>query len=143
MPYRYLDDIAIADVAFEATGRTREEMFAAAGEALTGVMVEELCSIRAGRALVVDLEAETLERLLFDFLQELIYLKDAEQLLVRVSGITISGGEGSLRLRARAEGDPIDPLRHRLNADVKAVTLHRFEVREIPGGWRATIVLDI
>jgi Archease protein family (DUF101/UPF0211). len=39
--YRYIDELTSADVAFEAIGKTREEMFSEAGIALLGVMVRD------------------------------------------------------------------------------------------------------
>ena len=46
MPYTYLEEIAIADIAFRATGKTQEELFAAAADATVNVMVEDLATIR-------------------------------------------------------------------------------------------------
>ena len=45
MPYRYLEDIATADVAFEARGKDLAELFMAAAEATMNVMVADLDSI--------------------------------------------------------------------------------------------------
>ncbi len=45
MPYRYLEDIAKGDVAFEAEGRTVEEVFIASADATMAVMVEDLSTI--------------------------------------------------------------------------------------------------
>ncbi len=33
--------------------------------------------------------------------------------------------------------------KHDLIVDVKAVTLHRFEVKQTETGWKASIILDI
>ena len=143
MPYEYLGDIAIADIAFEARADTREALFVEAGEALMNVMVESLQLIRPRERRTLHVEAESLERLLFEYLQQFIFFKDAEQLLLRVSEVAIGEEGGRLDLRAEATGEKIDPARHDLNADVKAVTLHRFQVRRGPEGWKATVVLDI
>lgn len=143
MSYRYLDDIAIADVAFEAVGKTREELFRAAADALTNVMVEDVQSVRPGEHRGFHIKAQSLERLLFEYLQVIIFYKDAEQLLLRVPEVSITHGDGSLVLDAQASGEKISPDRHGLLADVKAVTLHRFRVTETPEGWKATVVLDI
>ena len=51
--------------------------------------------------------------------------------------------DGALVLEAEARGEPLDPLRHRLQADVKAVTLHRLRVEQTARGWEASVVLDI
>jgi len=143
MSYRYLDDIAIADVAFEARAKTREDLFAEAADALTNVMVEDVKSVRPGERRDFHIEAGDLERLLFEYLQTIIFYKDAEQLLLRVSRVSITQEDSSLSLDAQAVGEKISRNRHRLLADVKAVTLHRFRVAETPEGWKATVVLDI
>lgn len=143
MSYRYLEDIAIADAAFEAEGKTLEELFVSAADALTNVMVEDVKSIRPGEHRDFHIEAGGPERLLFEHLQTIIFYKDAEGLLLRVSRMSITRGDGSLALDARASGEKISPDRHVLLADVKAVTLHRFRVTETPEGWKATVVLDI
>ena len=143
MPYRYLEDIAIADVAFEARGKTLVELFTASADALMNVMVEDLATIRSRETLEIGVAQEEADLLLFDFLNELIFHKDARRLLLRVSSLTISRQDGRFSLRAFLSGEEIDPARHRLNVDVKAVTLHRFRVEETDTGWEATVVLDI
>lgn len=142
MPYRYLPDIATADTAFEATGITREEMFAAAADALTNVMVEDLATISPREEVEICVEHGDLDLLLFAFLQELIYYKDARRLLLRASSLAIDDGL-VLKLRAVARGEEINPDRHSMVVDVKAVTLHRFAVEHRDGTWQATVVLDI
>lgn len=143
MPYRYLPDIATADTAFEATGATREEMFTAAADALTNVMVEDLATIQPRQELEIILENADLDLLLFDFLQELIYYKDARRLLLRPSSLAIADSDATLKLHAVVRGEEIDLDRHPMVVDVKAVTLHRFAVELRDGTWRATVVLDI
>ena len=143
MSYRYLEDIAIADIAFEARGETLATLFIAAAEATMNVMVEALDTIRATEQRDISLMAESVEMLLFDMIQELIYYKDAEQLLLRIRDPTIKKRRGIWVLTAIARGERIDSGKHRLNVDVKAVTLHRLAVKNIPEGWKATVVLDI
>lgn len=144
MPYRYLEDIAIADAAFEASGKTLEELFIAAADATMNLMVEDLGSIADHRRLPIRLEDDAIDLLLLQFLQELIYLKDAERLLTRISEVHIRR-EGHYKLDALACGEELDPMRHQLLVDVKAVTLHRFRVDydKVRAEWTATVVLDI
>lgn len=130
-------------MAFEAWGATLEETFTAAADATMNVMVEDLSALLPRERRSIVLSSDALDMLLFGFLQELIYLKDADQLLLRVRTIRIEEGDGAFRLSAEAEGETIDPARHPLNVDVKAVTLHRFVVERTDGGWRAAVILDI
>lgn len=143
MPYRYLEDIAIADVAFEAWGGSCAEMFVAAADALMNVMVADLATIRTEEALEFHLEQEQLDLLLFDFLNELVFYKDARSLLLRITSLALGASGPPFTLFAVAGGERPDPARHQLLVDVKAVTLHRFRVVETETGWRAEVVLDI
>jgi SHS2 domain-containing protein len=142
-PYRYLEEIATADVAFEARGATPEETFLAAADATLNTMVEEIGSVAPREHRAFSLAADSLDLLLFDLLQELVYHKDAERLLLRVRNLRIEEAGSGYRLDADATGETIDPGRHPLLADVKAVTLHRLVVERTPDGWRAVVVLDV
>jgi SHS2 domain-containing protein len=143
MRYRFLEDIAIADAAFEAEGQTLEEVFQAAADATLNVMVEDLESVRPRARREVRLEADAVDLLLFELLQEIVYRKDAERLLMRVRDVRIGTEGGRHTLTADAQGEEIDPGRHTLLADVKAITLHRFSVEQTPSGWKATVVVDV
>ena len=143
MPYRYLEDVATADAAFEAWGTSLEETFRAAADAAMNVMVDDLGSIAARERRTLRVEAESPEMLLFELLQELVFRKDAERLLLRVKAVKIDEGHGGWSLAAETLGETIDPGRHDLAVDVKAVTLHRFGLIREESGWRATVVLDV
>jgi len=144
MPYRFLEDIAIADVAFEAWGASLEEMFVAAASATMRVMVDDLEAIDRREQRTLHLEAEAVDMLLFQFLQELVFFKDAERLLLRTDSLAIQRhGDDDWELTAAVYGEMIDPNRHELLVDVKAVTLHRFQVETFEGGWKACVILDI
>ncbi len=77
------------------------------------------------------------------FLQELIYFKDAERLLLRARDARIEERDEKYFLKAEAAGEPLDAARHHQRADVKAVTLHGFSVEKDDGGWKARVLLDI
>jgi len=143
MPYEFLEDVATADIAFRARGKDLVELFTAAADATMNVMVEELDAIRPEERRDLTLENDALDMLLFDFLQELIYYKDAEQLLLRVNQMDFLTEQGRHRVTARAAGEVINPGRHRMRVDVKAVTLHQFRLQQTSMGWEAMVILDI
>jgi len=143
MPYQFLEDIAIADIAFSAWGKDLEETFIAAADATMNVMVEDLDSIQPLEKREFRLQNEALDMLLFDLLQELIYYKDAEKFMLRIHQIKIKKDDGRHVLEAVALGEKLDSNRHRTRADVKAVTLHRFELVKTDRGWETTVILDI
>lgn len=143
MPYRYLEDIATADVAFEATGEDLPEVFTSAACAAMRVMVEDLSTIRKVTEVPVELTGSELDMLLFNLLNELVYYKDARRLLLMVDTISIDDSGPVFTLKAMLKGEVLDRKRHPLKADVKAVTLHRFSLVRTDEGWKATVVLDI
>src|SRR6266496_5381291 len=143
MPYKYLEEIGTADIAFEATGRDLPELFTAAADATMNVMIENLDAIEPRETRRIELKNDKIDLLLFDFLQELIYFKDAEQLLLRIREMRIDEKEGAYSLKATTAGEPLDAGRHQQRADVKAVTLHDFRVEKTEGGWKAAAILDI
>lgn len=142
MPYRFLEDIAIADVAFEATGKTPEELFESAALAVTNTQVKDLKSVKQKVSKNITVESDTIEMLLFNFLQELIFLKDAELLLFNKFDIKITQGK-KWKLKTKAYGEKLDMKKHELLVDVKAVSLHNFKIEETKSGWKADVILDV
>jgi len=143
MPYEYLEDFGTADIAFEAIGRDLAELFRDAADATTNVMIDNIEAIQPGKTHKIELSNEKLDMLLFDLLQELIFLKDAKRLLLRLREVQVAEKHRSYFVKATAEGEPLDAERHHQRADVKAVTLHDFSVERTEGGWKARVLLDI
>jgi SHS2 domain-containing protein len=143
MPFEYRGDIAHADIAFDAWAPTLEELFQDAARATMQVMVENLADVRPAQTLQVELEQENEEMLLFDFLNELLFYKDARRLIMLPTSLSVAPGDGGFVLRAELAGEEINVTRHRMNTDVKAVTMLRYRLEKVPQGWRATVVLDV
>jgi SHS2 domain-containing protein len=143
MPFRFLEEIATADVAFEAWGDTLQELFISCAEALLCTMTAAPEQVARGEDLIIRLEHEELDLLLFSFLQELIFYKDARRLLLHADRVRIEEREGLFRLEAQVSGERIDAGRHRLLVDVKAVTLHRFQLQFGDNIWKVVVVLDV
>jgi SHS2 domain-containing protein len=143
MPYEYLEEIGTADIAFEATGRDLSELFRDAADATTNVMIDNIEAIQPRETRQIELSNDKLDMLLFDLLQELIFLKDAERLLLRLREVQIIETAENYFVKATAEGELLDAERHHQRADVKAVTLHDFSVERTEDGWKAKVLLDI
>ncbi|HEY2568168.1 MAG TPA: archease [Candidatus Udaeobacter sp.] len=104
MPYRYLEDVGAADIAFEVTGGDLPELFTAAADTT---------------------------------------MNDAKRLLLRVCEARIEPKDAGHFLEAQVAGEQLDDTRYQQRADVKAVTLHGFSVKEDDGNWKARVLLDI
>ncbi len=138
--YRFLEDVAIADAAFEAEAESLNELFRVCAQATFEVMADT-GSIEARHKEQVELTSPSLEELLFDWLAELIYLKDAQSMLFGKFEVDIQKNEG-YRLSASAWGEPADQKKHKVRVDVKAVTYHLLEVKKNQGKWTAKVILD-
>src|SRR5437879_6001501 len=101
MPFHYLEEIGTADIAFEATGRDLLELFTAAAEATMNVMIDNLDAIEPRETRQIELANDNVEMLLFDFLQELIYFKDARRLLLRPKTMQIEQKDDQYFLKAK------------------------------------------
>lgn len=143
MSYEFLEDIAIADIAFRAWGENLEELFKAAGDATLNAMIDNLDAIKLKETRTFSLENEALDLLLFNFLQEFVYYKDSELLLLRAQQVQIEKKNGNYHLSAVTQGEKLAPERHEQRVDVKAVTLHRFQLEKTENGWTALVILDI
>ncbi len=139
--YFFLDDIATADVAIESRGDTLEELFTASAMATFEVMAD-INNIQSKTGKTIHLEDSEIDGLLFDWLAELIYLKDSESMLFSKYDIKITKST-NYQLDAEILGEEINPSEHDLRCDVKAITFHLFEVYEKAGKWISRFILDL
>jgi SHS2 domain-containing protein len=143
MPYKFIDGVTMADIAFEATGKSIEGLLESAGNALMNTQVSDLKKIKPKIEKRIEIKSQNEERLLHDFLQELIFLKDAELLLISKYLMKIYRTETGIVLKAVLKGEQIDQTRHEMLVDVKAVSWHLFKVERINGAWKAFVILDV
>ncbi|MBI4400140.1 MAG: archease [Nitrospirae bacterium] len=146
--FRFLEDVALADAAFEASGDSPSELFKAAAQAVIETMVNPH-TVSPTWQRVIEHQAPEIATLLFDWLSDIVYLKDAHGVVFREATAVVSEDRphGGWKLRGTLTGEPIDPARHELRADVKAVTKHLYDVRHDEGReggrWTARVVLDV
>jgi SHS2 domain-containing protein len=143
MPYETIDDITRADVAFRITGKDLNELFFSGAEALMSVMLEYPESISRNAEKKIILKNVSLDMLLYDFLSELIFIKDAESLLLLPENIKIENMHNNYILNSEFYGEKIDRHKHKLIVDVKAVTMHNLRFEKLQTGWESVFVLDL
>ncbi len=146
MPYRILEDEATADVAYVVTGKSLAAVLKDSAISMLDTIAERK-SISKKIKKEIKLDSIDAGKLLYNFLQEIIYLKDAGNIVfseVNVRAKEKKSSKGSIfSLNATLYGDRIDSSRQKMKADVKAVTLHMFSMKKTGKGWRAKIVFDI
>lgn len=141
--FRFLSDVATADLAFEAYGKDYSELFENAAYALQEATVS-LKSIKEKETSEIYLSGKSPEELLLSFLEELIFLKDTKLLAFKDVACKVDKKADKWELRARLIGGKLDPKVHRLGADVKAVTRHLFEIKRLSNRtYMCRVVLDV
>ena len=142
--FRFLEDVALADCAFEATGDSLSELFEAAAWAVVETMVDP-ATVQPRWQKTIHRRSTNLEDLLFEWVSDFVYLKDLEGVVFH--GVTAAvdqvESQGAWTLHGTLTGEPVDMQRHELRADVKAVTKHLYELRQEGTRWIARIVLDV
>lgn len=144
MPYKLLEDIAIADACYELTADSLSGIFHSGFLALSSCGVE-LESIEPTIEKEVSIENSDLERLLYDFLEEIIFFKDAEFLVFKDCEVKIVFNEVSKKytLEAKLFGREFDDTIKSIT-DVKAMTYYQLYVKEVEAGkWEARVTFDL
>ncbi len=133
--YEFLEHTA--DVAFRAYGKNVGELFEHAAEALESVMIcpEDVACVDPR---TITLTSDTCEDLLYDWLSGLLVLFEVDLFAARCCTVNIKG----FSLHAECLGEKIDPSRHRLKEEVKAVTYHELEVTKNVY-FQAQVTLDV
>jgi len=128
-----------ADIGIRAFGRTVEEVFVHAAEALFEVLTD-LDSIRGDLTREVEINGSDREDLFVRWLGELLYLCEGEGYLFREFSIFQLPPTS---LKAAARGERFDPSRHEFKTEIKAVTYHQVEVSQKDGVWVGKVIFDI
>jgi SHS2 domain-containing protein len=140
MGYRFFDHTA--DLAVELEAPTAGGLFAEALAAFTEALTEgERIAERIERRFA--LASSGLDLLLVDWLGELLYAFEVEELLFRRAEVEITEGGGEVRLQAVAHGEPRDEARHPIKVLIKGITYHGLEVARRDGVYRGRVVFDI
>ena len=128
-----------ADIGVIVYGEDLRTLFENAGEAFFH-LITDLKKVKRRIEKRIDIGGESLDRLMVDWLSELLYLHDVESLLFKGFEVESVGEDG---LRAIVKGEPFQEGVHVIKTEVKAVTYHQIEVRQETGGWRAQVILDL
>ena len=140
--YKILEDVAIADIAFEIYGKNLNELFENAALAIFEESAD-LKNVKEKEKKTIKIDSDKIEDLLFDFLSEILFLKDTFSTLFKKSNVKITEKEEKFYLDAKLSGEKINREKHELKNDIKAVTLHMFKVEKTKKGYKALVVVDV
>lgn len=128
-----------ADIGIIVYGEDLKSLFQNAAEAFFH-LITDLKKVKLRTERKIEIGEESLERLMVDWLGELLYLYDVENLLFKRFNVESVGKEG---LKAKVKGEFFQEGVHMIKTGVKAVTYHQIEVRQEREGWRARIIVDL
>jgi SHS2 domain-containing protein len=128
-----------ADLGLRVRASTLEDLLADAALGLFAMVVENLSAVEPVVVRNFQIAGSDPPYLLFDWLNELLYVCDTERLAfsqfeVRLTADGLSG---------MARGEPFDLARHRLTHEIKAITYHELKVEQTQAGWLAEVIVDI
>ena len=127
-----------ADVGIIAYGADMNQAFANAAIALFS-LITELSEVEEVLHRDIKLTAPDEESLLVEWLNELIYLFDAEKIIFKRFDII---NLNSTQLKARSYGEKVDSSKHKLKTGVKAATYHMLKVDKA-NGCKVQVLFDI
>ena len=135
--YEVLDHTA--DIGLVVYGKDLKALFEHAGEGFFH-LITDLKQVNPRLQKRIQIAGEALERLMVDWLAELLYLHDVEHLLFKKFHVESVGQDG---LKAMVYGEPYQEGVHVIKTGVKAVTYHQIQVKQESEGWRARIIFDL
>jgi SHS2 domain-containing protein len=134
----------VADMGVRGYGRTIEEAFAHAAEALTAVICDP-AEVRVTTPVEIRCEAPDVESLLVDWLNALVYEMAVRQMVFGRFEVRIDIHIDSSDLQATVWGETVERERHYPAVEVKGATYTELKVDrdENGGAWIAQCVVDV
>ena len=139
MTYTYPEGGPAADLLVEATGATLGEAFANLALGMFNT-VTPLGGIAEDEEFTVEAQGDDLESLLFNLMDEFLYLNDVERLVPRRIEMTVD--ERSFHAEALCFGERFSRDTHETGIAVKAATYHMMSIVREGDGWRVRMVFD-
>jgi SHS2 domain-containing protein len=130
-----------ADLGLRIHAADLNDLFRTAAEALFELVVANRRDVRPQEVLRISVSAESVEELLVDWLNELIFQSETQHRFFGQFDVCVA--PSGLSLTAEIRGETIDLDRHVLDHEVKAVTHHGVTLVRSGDGWVAEVILDI
>ena len=142
MTVTFLDDEAIADIAYKVNAESLNKLFKEAAEVIFNLQTDtELLSEELNFA--IDISAKSSERLLHELLDEIIFLKDAELFFPKSIVIDIIEKDNIWYANGEFKGCTFDIEKHIQGNDIKSITWHDFYLKKVGNEWDSYILIDI
>lgn len=128
-----------ADLGLRVTAATLDELFVDAARGLFAMIVERPDRIEPRVEESFQIAGDDKAFLLFDWLRTLLMKSETDGVVFGTFAVNVRD-DG---LTATAKGEPLEPEKHGLGREVKAITYHELKVEPTPAGWLAEVIVDI
>lgn len=127
-----------ADIGIKAYGKTIEETF---GNSALGIsnIITNTEQVEPTKQIQIKTEAENLQALLYEWLEEIIIKFDTKRLIFSKFKVNIE----NKKLEATCRGEKFKTDKHIIGTEVKAITYHMMNIEETKKGWEISFVPDI
>ncbi|MFY9801288.1 MAG: archease [Methanoregula sp.] len=126
-----------ADIKIRVRAPTREALFSETFNAMMQIMY----GINRASGIVREIRVESVdnESLMADFLSEVLFVSEVENLVFSDASIKING----FYLTAELSGEPFDPIRHSGGSEVKGISYSGLAITQDANGYMLDIIFDV
>lgn len=131
------------DVGIRVTASSLPELFERAALGMFSVLTD-VETVRPDQPADIEVQGRDREALMVRWLSELNYHHNVDHVVYRESNVeSIDESKDGISLHATVLGEPIDPDRHTIYTEIKAVTFHGLEIQETNDGWSVQVIFDM
>jgi len=139
--YEISDRFTTADIGVELTGDSFEELLLAGAEGMMAVIFGKPPTGREQKVLFIELQAEDREQLLVDWLSEILYHFDTGGWIPINAVVELS--DDPYHIIAKVGCRQFDRKADKAEHEIKAVTYHMLEIRNIDDLYSCHLVFDL
>ena len=137
-PYEILDHTA--DILLKSYGSSLAEAFEHAAVGMFD-QIYPTTDVKSIGEFQVDLQNDDIEQLLVDWLSELLYIHETQKIIFAKFKVNLD--EKNNKLVSQAYGENIDPEKHVIANEIKAVTYHMLEIGCQDQNYFVKVLFDI
>lgn len=135
-----------ADVGIKVWAEKLTDLFTEAASAVISIMFDR-DTIKGNETSSVTVEAESIEELFLQWLKELLYVMERDEMVFSEfhieNNIFSSYDDFKYFIQAELKGEKLNPKRHGICTEIKAVTRHNFFVKKEVNLWKTFVLFDI
>ncbi len=131
------------DIGLQVTAATLPQLFERAALAMFRVLTD-LETVQTTDTTTIRVDGRDRVALMVRWLSELNYRHTVDDVLYRAFDVrSINEADDSFTLTATVHGEAIDPARHTVYTEIKAITFHGLDIQETDDGWGVQVIFDM